>query len=156
MDKNFDVKSFSFGEEKTVLDEERKFYDGVESLERQKQKGKLFDDGSLVLGKVARQKKVYISLGKYGKKFMNLTVKETFKDYKSSIKKVDKQIPACVELPTYEKESKESYSVKSGRDGQKEFVFPKKKEKETKQMKKSVIAEVLDFTQEESRGNEEK
>lgn len=148
---NFDTFAFGGGE----LPQEASPYEDVETLIRQKQKGKIFEDSSRVLEGIARRRKVYISLGRKGLKFMKFTVNDTFKDYKKSIKQINEKIPICVEVPTYKKEKGDDYSVTSAETGEKETVTPEKKsfnlfgkKKEQKAVDTKAV-DVLDFTKEE-------
>lgn len=82
-----------------LLKEDKKFYDGVKSMEKLKIKGKLISDTDVIFGNLSKNKKVYLNIEKYGKKYVKYVGKSVYKDFKKGMRKIDESIKVYVELP---------------------------------------------------------
>ncbi len=88
-----------------------------ETMERLKVKRQLILDVTELYEIFSKKIAVYKACGFYGKKFLNKSVKEIYKDFKKGVKQINEKIPVFIELPTYRKEGENMYSKKSDLKG---------------------------------------
>ena len=95
-----------------------------ETMERLKVKRQLVLDVSELYELFSKKIAVYKTCGLYGKRFLNKSLKEVYKDFKKGVKQINEKIPVFIELPTYKKEGENMFSKKSDLKGNsiKEFT----------------------------------
>lgn len=91
-------------------------FSNTESMIRLREKAKLIKDVTEVFSGLSKNKEVYLSLGRYGKKFRNLVVKSIYKDAKVGTKKINSRIPIFIEMPKYESVGNGAWVEKYGKE----------------------------------------
>ena len=94
-----------------------------DTMERLRIKRQLILDVSDIFEFFSKKISVYKVCGRYGRKFLNKSLHEIYKDYKEGVRQINEKIPVFIELPTYKKEGENMYSKKSNLKGNSEKEY---------------------------------
>lgn len=99
-----------------IIGTDKSVFSNAEPMIRLSEKAKLTKDVTEVFSGLSKNKEVYLSLGRCGKRFRNMVVKSIYKDAKKGMKKINSKIPVFIEMPKYESTGNGAWVEKHGKE----------------------------------------
>lgn len=88
-------------------------FNEIDSMVKLTHKGKLVNDVSNLYSDIAKNREVFTSLGRYGKRTRDKAIKSLYKDFKKGLKILDEKVPVYIELPKCVEQDNGQYKEES-------------------------------------------